>query len=257
MIGAFAPASKTVSIVKGWLIDSGIDAASIVQSDNKGWLAFSAPAGQVERILDAQYYSYQDQSTGERTIACSQYHVPAAVQAHIDYIVPGVIMKARPALSSAAKKHMHRRRSRTIAKKKHEYPPNHGPDSSCGTMTPKCIADLYGIPPAASTVNPTNSLGIYEWQSTYDQRSMDAFFYEYSPQIPAGTHPDNTPIDGGSSGMQVEANLDLTVSYPIIYPQNIIIYATNEDSSNIAVDPLLEAIDGVCCELYHIFQGRN
>ena len=68
----FAPADDTVAAVKAWLVSSGIAEARITHSDNKGWLAFDATAGEAEDLLHTEYHVYEHASYGATATACEQ-----------------------------------------------------------------------------------------------------------------------------------------------------------------------------------------
>jgi tripeptidyl-peptidase I len=69
----FAPAQEGVSFVKEWLTSFGIESSRIVQSDNKGWLAFDALASEVEAMFDTEFYEYSLGDTGKLRIGCDEY----------------------------------------------------------------------------------------------------------------------------------------------------------------------------------------
>ena len=58
----FKPSDETLSVVRDWLESEGI--SNVVQSDNKVWLAFNAPAAKVEELLYTKYYEYKDSISG-------------------------------------------------------------------------------------------------------------------------------------------------------------------------------------------------
>ena len=131
--------------------------------------------------------------------------------------------------------------------------------STCNTaITPACIKTLYNI------TNPTkaaagNQLGIFEdLGDVYSQTDLDEFFLSLAPNIPQGTHPTLNSIDGAvapnavtSAGL--ESDLDFQISYPIIYPQNSILFQTDDPvyEANYTyqgfLNNFLDAIDGSYC----------
>ena len=245
----FAPSDETVTQVRSWLVESGIDSSTIAQSDTKGWLAFQAPASRVESLLGAEYYNFQEMSSGNKAVACDLYHVPAGLQEHIDYVVPGVIMKA-PVKRNHIRKTEHKKSNKeTVVKRANNgSSPLAGLDGcSSGGITPTCVAALYGIP-SVTTVHDGNALGIYEALDRYSQDSLDAFYKQYAPYIPQGTHPTELDVDGALNGTleeEGESDLDFQLAYPIIYPQNISLFQTNEGMNDGFFNIFLDAIDGV------------
>jgi tripeptidyl-peptidase-1 len=68
----------------------------------------------------------------------------------------------------------------------------------------------------------------------YTQLDLDSFFTNFTRYIPNGTHPIAANVDGGQQSTAVpfqasgEADLDLMLAYPIIYPQTITLYEVDE-----------------------------
>ena len=119
------------------------------------------------------------------------------------------------------------------------------------SISPGCVSSLYGIPPVGP-VHPDNSLGVYEAIDRYSQDALDAFFHNSYPEIPNGTHPIESPVDGALNSTlyeEGESDLDFQLAYPILYPQNITLFQTNEGSSNGFFNVFLDAIDGVSIPL--------
>ncbi len=105
-------------------------------------------------------------------------------------------------------------------------------------ITPPCIRALYGIPKspeyAYGIPRTDNSLGIFEEGDYYSQVDLDLFFANFTPNIPKGTHPLPAFIDGGDAPVGVkdaggESDLDFQLSYPLIYPQTITLYQTDDE----------------------------
>lgn len=130
-------------------------------------------------------------------------------------------------------------------------------------MTPVCIQALYQVSPT-DKANPTKVLGLYEEDFlgyTYSQESLDDFFANFTPYIPQGTHPDVASIDGGITPPLItntsnpfvdslEAELDIQIAYPLIYPQKITVFQVSDPvqalpKTIVEFNKLLDAIDGV------------
>jgi tripeptidyl-peptidase-1 len=101
---------------------------------------------------------------------------------------------------------------------------------------------------------------LYENTDTYDQPDLDVFFSKYYSAIPNGTHPVLQSVDGGSAPASVknetlvqgESLLDMMISYPIIYPQQIRLFQTGDlveqtelENSVSQIDLFLDAVDAV------------
>jgi tripeptidyl-peptidase-1 len=198
-------------------------------------------------------------------LTVSRYHLPTHIQEHVDYLTPGV------KLITTSKKAGLKKRTSIPGKSKGVSPlggvvadwpgPSHYPNTSslstCDVLiTPACIKALYQIPPAPRNPNPGNAMGIYEEGDYYDQEDLNLFFQKYT-QIPQGTHPTPNFIDGAEAPVNVsegggESTLDMELTYPIIYPQKVTLYQT--DDYDYAVEypvegfgnEFLDALDGVC-----------
>lgn len=281
VIEFFKPSDEAVDAVAEWLAEH--DFEGVTHSDNKAWLAFDAPASKVEALLHAEYYEHHDSLTGDVMPACDEYHVPKAIQHHIDYISPGIKLMAP--MKAEAEGKMKRKLKRSAPKTHQSTPVQKAPRSpklagmfkeatasqaattyqnlsSCDTLiTPACIAALYNIPPGNKS-DPSNTLGIFEAElQWYDQYDLDLFYKEYAPWIPAGNHPININIDGGvaeTDNVSIagpEAMLDIELAYPIVWPQNVTIFNVDDipyqtwgnNSYTWGYNTLLDAIDGSYC----------
>jgi tripeptidyl-peptidase-1 len=68
----FAPSTEAIETVRNWLVGSGIESNRIVHSDTKGWYAFDATAGELEKLLKTQYFTYEHSSKDELAAACDE-----------------------------------------------------------------------------------------------------------------------------------------------------------------------------------------
>ena len=101
-------------------------------------------------------------------------------------------------------------------------------------------------------------MGIFEEGDYYAQEDLNLFFANYTPYIPQGTHPIPAFIDGAEAPTDTadgggESDLDFELAYPLIYPQTITLYqtddlyyATNPNSTSTGgFNTFLDALDGV------------
>lgn len=131
----------------------------------------------------------------------------------------------------------------------------------CGlAITPPCINAMYNIT-EGTTAAKGNELGVYEdLGDIYSQTDLDLFFTSIYSKIPTGTHPELKAVDGAlapeNSTLKAgaESNLDFQISYPLIWPQNSILFQTNDPvySANYSspgfLNTFLDAIDGSYCD---------
>ena len=123
---------------------------------------------------------------------------------------------------------------------------------------PLCIQTLYNITTPTKAA-AGNQLGIFEdLDDMYSQTDLNDFFATLAPNIPQGTHPTLDGIDGATAPTTVtaagpESDLDFQISYPIIYPQNSVLFQTDDDvyEANYTysgfLNNFLDAIDGSYC----------
>ncbi|OTA99876.1 hypothetical protein M426DRAFT_247598 [Hypoxylon sp. CI-4A] len=285
----FQPAEDSFKAVKDWLVEAGIHAHNISQSSNKQWVQFDAPVKQVEDILLADYHVWEHWDTGVKNIACDEYHVPKLIKEHIDYITPGITLMgygntqdppskkrgeagitARPRLSQPVSEsdlaHLMSERSKgdilgTAGVAGGNYTLPGGCDQY---VTPDCIREIYKIPKGTKN-HPDNRMGIFQSLGQhYTQYDLDKFFWDFSDNIPNGTHPELFSVDGGEGATTSlrlagsEANLDFQMAYGLIWPQETVLYQVDDEwyQSIYQTDPLAytgffnnlwNAIDGSYC----------
>ncbi|KUL81357.1 hypothetical protein ZTR_10624 [Talaromyces verruculosus] len=173
----FAPAEETVDAVKNWLLGSGLFGEDeIMHYENKGWLAIDMPAKHAESLLGTHFYEVESPN-GDVRIGCEEYHLPAHVSGHVDYIKPGVKLSA-----PMKKRQLNQKRSL-------------GPSttSSSGTassppelwfnITPTCIKALYDLPDAKYS-QPENVMGLYETYDSFSQEDITLFFQNFATNVP-------------------------------------------------------------------------
>ena len=122
-------------------------------------------------------------------------------------------------------------------------------------ITPICIQTMYNITKATKAA-PGNELGIYEDTDFYAAEDLILFFATLAPNIPLTTRPKLEGVDGGfAPGAYAggESDLDFEISYPIIYPQNSVLFQTDDlhyetDFTYTGLfNNFLDAIDGSYC----------
>ncbi|PMD36236.1 subtilisin-like protein [Hyaloscypha variabilis F] len=259
----FAPSKDAVDSILEWLLSAGIPAEKISQSVNKQWMQFDASTLELESLLKTEYHAYEHVETGKTSIACEKYHVPAHVQEHVDYITPGIKLfttKRRSAPDSNKQK-----RSFNIPPLLKDLGMSLAallaiPELAvCDTaITPACIKALYNVT-APTKAAAGNELGIFEdLGDVYSQTDLDLFFLSFAQNIPLGTSPTLEAIDGAVAPTSVtsagpESDLDFQVSYPLIYPQNSILFQTDDPVYEADytftgfLNTFLDALDGSYC----------
>jgi tripeptidyl-peptidase-1 len=99
-------------------------------------------------------------------------------------------------------------------------------------------------------------MGIFEGDF-FLQEDLDLFFTNFTPHIPDGTQPmpafiDGSEPPGGFLFVGGESDLDFQLAYPLIHPQVITLYQTDDpyyaddfDSSIGIFNTFLDTLDGV------------
>jgi tripeptidyl-peptidase-1 len=60
----FAPSETTISTVKSWLIDAGLNPDQLQLSYSKGWISAKLHVSEVESLLKAEYHVYKHTTSG-------------------------------------------------------------------------------------------------------------------------------------------------------------------------------------------------
>lgn len=211
-----------------------------------------------------------------------RYSVPRHVQQHVDYMTPGVklLVSANiPTGNSIEKRTFGWGKGRNPVKPPEKPLPmpisrivaqmeNGNELASCDeVITPPCISAMYNITRGTKKALG-NQLGIFEdLGDVYSQTDLNKFFAGLAPQIPQGTHPKLKAIDGAVAPTSVpnagaESDLDFQISFPIIWPQNSVLFQTDdpvyEANYNYSgfFNNFLDAIDGSYCTVTQ-FDGSN
>ncbi|KAK3357858.1 peptidase S8/S53 domain-containing protein [Lasiosphaeria hispida] len=244
----FAPSDEAVDAVRAWLVGAGFAADSISLSANKQWVQFDAHAADVEDLLATNFFEYHSRrGNSGRAVAAEAYHVPLELRQHIDYITPGIRLRAELALEpkhgSIRKGAPNKRTVRTGASlvADADTPLPLLNSTACDYyLTTACIRAQYQIP-NNTVAAPGNELGIFaSLNDHYSRANLDTFFTTlYSDTIPNGTYPEQRLINGAIGAVEDvpgsnattnggESDLDLQAAWPLIYPQRAVIFQTDD-----------------------------
>lgn len=255
----FSPSNETVEVIISWITATlGTDKDSLRLYAGNGWLNIRTTVVEAEALFETEYWIYEHGTRAEFATGTDHYSVPETLQGHIDFVYPGVMLSDRPQESPSKVK----RGERTTVSRKTVRRQTSTNESCTDVVTPGCISELYGLP-QADKAHADNSLGIYESSSWYQNSDLDIFFENYAPGIPQGTRPRNLSIDLAAwfyddvdneyTEFSDEADLDIQVAWPIIYPQNITIFQVDDiyynfySSTTGLFNTFLDAIDGSYC----------
>ncbi|KAH8662523.1 peptidase S8/S53 domain-containing protein [Xylariales sp. PMI_506] len=262
VVEIFAPENATISAVRNWLIQSGVKPSEIKHYQNKGWLSVDLPISKVEDLFRTEYYEVEH--GGKVRLGTDEYHVPAHLAEHIDYINPGVklspVVTKRTATRTKAK---NRSKSKPLSLDPEDWniplaalllPEN---VQGCAlNFTPSCYRALYDIPDVFAVL-PGNEVGVFETYDTYAQADLDLFYAAYATNVPQGTHPILASVDGGLAPVAQdselnsgESDLDLNIITSLTYPQNVTLYQVDdlvEEDYYGFLNTFLDALDGSYC----------
>lgn len=265
----FAPSGETLDAVTSWLESAGIPLDRIEQSQSLGWLNFDATVAEVEGLLKTKYHEYTHPS-GSKQTACTEYHVPAEIQKHVDFITPTVHFDAKLGPGSEKDDKIKRRNvtpgvGSSIGKPGSGSLPKQGESlnfiqsiiselSQCDEfIVPDCLRALYLIPPVLTNLQ-TNPYGIVEYSpQAYLQSDLDLFFANYSKRQ-VHKSPNLVSIDGGypqtvnqSFGFNGESDLDLEYGLTLVNPIPINLYQVGDPYESGSFNTFLDALDGSYC----------
>ncbi|MCJ1352337.1 MAG: hypothetical protein MMC33_002321 [Icmadophila ericetorum] len=258
----FAPTAETVQAVREWLESNGVAAERVTQTQSLGWLNFDATVEEAESLLKTEYKMYKHE-TGKPHVACTEYHVPEHIRAHVDFITPTVHFDAR--IHPVDGKLKKRKLGTGVGSPGSGSLPKEGATNlnlnsiiseleNCDNLiVPDCLRALYLIPPGFSD-NSKNSYGIVEYTpQAYLQTDLDLFFSNFSKNQVQKT-PIFNSIDGGvdqtadqSFDYNGESDLDLEYAMALINPQKITLYQTGDLPEGASFNNFLDAIDGSFC----------
>ncbi|KAK1240117.1 hypothetical protein MKX08_007559 [Trichoderma sp. CBMAI-0020] len=226
----FSPSHDSIEAIREWLTSSGISEDRINHSLGYEWIHFDATAQEAEELFQTEYHVFQHGLEFRSTVACDEYKVPRHLARHIDFVYPGV------ALAGSMKKRSMKRDIRIedqlVARDALDKRADAGPCDDLDFITPTCIQHIYNVP-RGNKKAPGNSLGMFETGSWYSPTALKSFLANYTDIPPETTllnitidisepHFDQTN-DGG------EADLDVQMALPLVYPQNITVYQVDDD----------------------------
>jgi tripeptidyl-peptidase-1 len=251
------------------------------------WLSFNATISEAERLFQAKYYMFEHTQTGTPHVACHEYHLPAHVAKLIDFVTPSVHFDAKVRSKdfqrrTRAPATLERRSPINIdditkdnVQTGKSDAANVGSELGVGPkqgatladsevlnseqlencdqqITPNCLRALYGFGPSKSA-QKNNLLGIVEYApQSYVPEDLDKFFRNFSSKM-VGQRPILSSIDGGqllpnrSFDINGEADLDLQIAMPLIYPIKTQLYQVGDPVQGASFNNFLDAIDGAYC----------
>ncbi|KAI0366291.1 subtilisin-like protein [Pilatotrama ljubarskyi] len=252
----FRPSAETVDTVRGWLVDSGIDAGRVRLNPSGGWLLANVTVAEAEELLGTEYYVYEHAESGHKQVGCDRaYHLPEHVSKHVELVTPTLHFDAKVKKRSTKSKVGNPGSGPVSPKTTGQIKNIFNQLQNCDEqITPICVRALYNFEYIPIVPNK-NSIGIVEYTpQAYVPSDMDMFFGNFSPSQ-VGQRPQLISIDGGTidvgfGGFDVngESNLDLQYSMSLVGKrQPVTLYQTGDDLEGASFNTLLDALDGSYC----------
>lgn len=222
-------------------MEHGVAPDSIRVPATKDWINFDSTVGELQKMLNAKYHSFEHASRRSVHVGTEEYYLPEHLSDKIDFVVPGTSFS--PVSRRSAN-------FRAAPKPVFAAADNAGCDS---VVTPDCIRSMYGAPNGVETSRDENRLAIYEtYDEKYAQDDLDGFFAKWATYVPQGTKPKLSSINGGNAPNpdgqgQPESALDFQQVYGLTYPQAVELYQV-VDSSGGLFEKLFAALDSSYCQ---------
>ncbi|KAN0106002.1 subtilisin-like protein [Hyaloscypha variabilis] len=239
----FAAEETTITTVTSWLTSSGISEDRITVSNSKSWIRMDLTIAEAESLLKTEYKMFKHTETSKRSLAVDEYSIPAHVSKHVDFITPTVqhltatrqFKPSKPARKSEAAKVQELDSSVTWDL------------SNCGhNITRACIQALYNMP---NGTHSQSTLAVVELNDqVFNPTDLTDYMKTFvtDAEIPDATifvMSDTTFNTTGetSEDKTGEGNLDVMLTYGLVYPQPIMYYQIGD------FDLWFDAVDKTDC----------
>ncbi|KAI1846330.1 hypothetical protein JX266_007535 [Neoarthrinium moseri] len=242
----FAPSEESQRKVLEWLESAGIETKQARLRKASASIEFPATISQMEGLLKTEYQMSHDSRTGKRQLTSSAHIIPKGLEDHVHFVTVTAGAPVEPNKPNL------KRRSQPSAVSPLALRDTHTPTDlrNCSlSWTPSCIRDLYGIP-LGTEAAPNNSMGIFGYGDAYNQADLDNFWGKYVEFIPQGTAPTVNSINGATApGPRVDGEqiLDLQMAYPIVWPQEVVVFQTPYNNRGGIGNAFLDAVDAEYC----------
>ncbi|EPT05545.1 hypothetical protein FOMPIDRAFT_83202 [Fomitopsis schrenkii] len=234
-----APTSKTTAAVNSWLQQHGINSTVLTPAGD--WLKIETTVGQANELFGANYNVYVHDTTGKQVLRTLEYSLPEELTSHITAVHPTVsfpsfVTPRQPLFQVSANQGRADAANSTAA-------------ASCSsTVTPACLASLYGIPTTKATQS-SNKLGVTGYGDEYAQQAdLKSFLKKFRTDIDSSTTFSLETLDGGSnpqgsSQAGVEANLDIQYTVGIATGVPVSFISVGEQTNDGSLGGFLDTVN--------------
>lgn len=168
------PHPESVEAVEAWLVAHGLDmhssACAMERSPAGDWISLNIPVRTAEVMLGTQYgiYEHKDDSS-HRVLRTLSYALPASLHDHVDVVSPTTYFgRIKPMSSTVFRLGPPAPVPASEVGKTYNGPAGLAVPASCNTsITPDCLAKLYGTDGYVPRSTGENKLGITGYLEQY------------------------------------------------------------------------------------------
>ncbi|GJJ06829.1 hypothetical protein Clacol_001025 [Clathrus columnatus] len=242
-----SPTNETTTQVAEWLSSHGV--AFTTTSPAGDWLQINVDVTTANQLLDANFMSFNDDSTGKEVIRTLSYSIPTQLQSHIQFIHPTISFPVKAKRSPLTLK---KTKSNAQTTPKTSIPNLTGrANVTCcvaDEVDPTCLIDLYGIPESTAP-QTTSRIGLAEFIEQFPQNAdLEAF----RPDLPSTLSFSLETLDGGSDPQNardagIEANLDVQYTIGLAVNVPVEVFEVGENNAD-DLDGFLDLADFVLAQ---------
>lgn len=244
------PTDGTTNLVHDWLVQNGIDRATLSYNKAKDWIKVSLPVGAVEQLLDTKYSIFEHKD-GDRVIRAPTWSLPTHLHEHIDAIQPTnsffraagrrkALKTVRPMSEIANGSPQDFSAVMNVAATPNTSDIGVAGACNISAVTPLCLRTLYGTISYKPQVPGKNQVGLTDFLGEANNRSDVQIFLQmfrkdavsaaetFAVDVINGGDNQQTPNtpEQLEAGKDLEGNLDAETIIGIGYPTPLTAFTT-------------------------------
>ena len=164
-----APHPETVSLVDAWLLEHGIDPATVQRENGGSSISFKVTVEQASRMLNAEYGVYRHEKSSDYVVRTQAYSLPRVLHGHVGVVSPTTYFGTVKSM-----RHTHHLEPETPLFQTSNFITTEalaaaGPvPSSCNSaITPACLRALYNTTSYVPQAIDQHSLGVAGYLDEY------------------------------------------------------------------------------------------
>ncbi|KAI9719042.1 MAG: hypothetical protein M1812_003672 [Candelaria pacifica] len=218
------PMETSTEAILEWVTSGGVADANI---ENDGdWINFRTNVSQAEKLLNTHFFYYLNTMTKVERIRTLEYSTPKQLHQHISLIQPTTRFGQMHAERSTV--YDHRVVEEVGWTGRHRLTNT----SSCSTINPACIKQLYNIGNFKAELHKNNTIGVCGYLNQIAKfDDLETFLRKFAPEA-ASDNFTLVSINGGLTTQDhaaydsTEANIDIQYALSISYPAPGVFYST-------------------------------